>query len=51
MFLAAHRRALKPTRILYWLILACAAAGLTYVVFRSYLSPELLLHFSSAFAC
>ena len=38
-------------RILLWLILAAAAAAVTYLAFRGYLSPELLLNFANTFSC
>ena len=38
-------------RLLLWLILAALAALVTWLAFRSYLSPELLLNFSNTFAC
>ena len=38
-------------RLLLWLILATLAALVTYLAFRGYLSPELLLNFSNTFSC
>lgn len=38
-------------RILVWLMLAALAALVTYLAFRAYLSPELLLNFSNTFSC
>lgn len=38
-------------RILLWLMLAVLAALVTYVAFRGYFSPELLLNFSNTFSC
>jgi hypothetical protein len=38
-------------RFLLWLILATLAALVTYLAFRAYISPELLLNFSNTFAC
>lgn len=38
-------------RILKWLLLAMLVAILTYVVFRSYLSPEMLINFANSFYC
>ena len=38
-------------RFLLWLILATLAALVTYLAFRGYISPELLLNFSNTFAC
>jgi hypothetical protein len=34
-----------------WLILAALAALVTWLAFRGYFSPELLLNFSSTFNC
>ena len=52
---AGHRVMIQTTnqlrRILKWLLLAVLVAILTYVVFRSYLSPEMLLNFANAFYC
>jgi hypothetical protein len=36
---------------LIWSLLAAAAAALTYLTFRGYLTPELMLHFANAFYC
>lgn len=44
-------RMTQARRILLWLMLAALAAWVTYLAFRGYLSPELLLNFSSAFSC
>ena len=38
-------------RILLWLVLATLTAFVTYLAFRSYFSPELLLNFSNTFSC
>jgi len=38
-------------RLLLWLILATLAALVTWLAFRGYLGPELLLNFSNTFAC
>ena len=38
-------------RVLLWLILATLAALVTFLAFRGYLSPDLLLNFSNTFAC
>jgi len=38
-------------RILKWLLLAMLAALVAYVVFRSYLNPEMLLNFANSFYC
>lgn len=37
--------------LLLWLIIAALAALVTYLAFRGYLSPELLLNFSNSFSC
>ena len=44
-------RMTQARRILLWLILATLAGLVAYFAFRGYLSPELLLNFSSAFSC
>jgi hypothetical protein len=38
-------------RAIAWLILAALAALVTYLAFRGYFSPELLLNFSNTFNC
>ena len=38
-------------RAIVWLVLAAFVALVTYLAFRGYFSPELLLNFSSAFNC
>lgn len=38
-------------RMLLWLVLGALAALVTYIAFRGYLSPELLINFSDAFRC
>lgn len=38
-------------RILLWLVLLALATAVTYFGVRGYLSPELLLGFSSGFTC
>jgi hypothetical protein len=38
-------------RVIVWLILAALAALVTWLAFRGYFSPELLLNFSSTFNC
>jgi hypothetical protein len=38
-------------RAIVWLILAALAALVTYLAFRGYFSPELLLNFSNTFNC
>lgn len=38
-------------RAMVWLILAALAALVTYLAFRGYFSPDLLLNFSNTFSC
>lgn len=38
-------------RAIAWLVLATFVALLTYLAFRGYFSPELLLIFSNTFSC
>ena len=38
-------------KLLAWTVLALLAALLAWVVFRGYLSPELLLGFANSFGC
>ena len=38
-------------RAIVWLILAALAGLVTYLAFRGYFSPELLLNFSGTFNC
>lgn len=38
-------------RALVWLILAALVGLVTYLAFRGYFSPELLLNFSNTFNC
>lgn len=42
---------LQALRVVIWLLTAGLAALLTYVAFRSYLSPELLIGFANGFVC
>ena len=42
---------LQTSRLVIWLLIAGLAAVLTYAVFRSYLSPELLIGFANGFLC
>ena len=44
-------RVSQSKRILLWLVLGVLAALISYVAFRGYLSPELLIGFSNAFRC
>ncbi len=46
-----NARVSQAKRILLWLVLGALAALLTYIAFRGYLSPELLINFSNAFRC
>jgi len=46
-----NARVSQAKRILLWLVLGALAALLSYVAFRGYLSPELLINFSNAFGC
>lgn len=41
----------QTTRILMWLMLIALAALVSYIGFRGYLSPELLINFANAFYC
>ena len=38
-------------RILMWLLLTALAALVSYVGFRGYLSPELLINFANSYYC
>lgn len=38
-------------RLLKWMLLSALAALITYVAFRGYLNPELLLGFANSFSC
>lgn len=39
------------TKMLIWAMLSVLAAALTYIIFRGYLSPDLLLGFANSFVC
>lgn len=41
----------NQSKLLAWLLLALLAAALTFITFRAYLSPELLLGFANTFSC
>lgn len=41
----------QTTRILMWLMLIALAALVSYMGFRGYLSPELLINFANSFYC
>lgn len=38
-------------KILVWVLLSALAASMTYLIFRGYLNPDLLLGFANSFAC
>jgi hypothetical protein len=38
-------------RLLKWLLIAALAAMASYVAFRGYLAPELLMNFANSFIC
>jgi len=42
---------MQTRRILMWLMLVMLAALVSYVGFRGYLSPELLINFANSFYC
>lgn len=46
-----NARMTQAKRILLWLMLAALVALVAYLGIRAYLSPELLLNFSSSFTC
>lgn len=39
------------TKMLVWTVLSVLAAAMTYLIFRSYLNPDLLLGFANSFVC
>jgi len=39
------------SKVVIWLLTAGLAVALAYAVFRSYLSPELLIGFANGFIC
>ena len=41
----------QSRRVLMWLMLMVLAALVSYVGFRGYLSPELLINFANSFYC
>ena len=41
----------QTQRVLVWMLLAALAAGMTYLGFKGYLSPELLINFANSFYC
>lgn len=41
----------QTTRILMWLMLIALAALVSYIGFRGYLGPELLINFANSFYC
>lgn len=38
-------------KIIVWMLLAALAVIITYLGFKGYLSPELLINFSNSFYC
>lgn len=42
---------MQARKLAIWLLLAVLAALVSYVGFRAYLSPELLIGFANTFAC
>jgi hypothetical protein len=38
-------------KILVWALLSAMAATMTFLIFRGYLNPDLLLGFANSFAC
>ncbi len=40
-----------PWKVVAWALVATLATVLSYFSFRSYLGPDFLLHFASAFYC
>ena len=42
---------LQTRRIMMWLLLIVLAALVSYIGFRGYLSPELLINFANAYYC
>lgn len=38
-------------KILVWALLSVLATAMTYLIFRGYLNPDLLLGFANSFAC
>lgn len=41
----------QARRIMMWLMLTALAALVSYIGFRAYLSPELLINFANSFYC
>ena len=41
----------QPRRLALWVLVGVLAALLSYIAFRSYLSPDFLINFSNAFHC
>jgi hypothetical protein len=37
--------------MLLWILLSALTASMTYLIFRGYLSPDLLLGFANSFSC
>lgn len=38
-------------KMLVWIVLSVTAAAMTYLIFRGYLNPDLLLGFANVFSC
>lgn len=41
----------QTRRTLMWAVIALLAAMVSYLSFRAYLNPELLIHFANYFYC
>lgn len=41
----------QTRRMLTWMVLALLAALVSYIGFRGYMSPELLIFFANSFYC
>ena len=41
----------ETRKILIWLLIAALAAMVSYVGFRGYLNPDLLINFANSFSC
>lgn len=39
------------SKMLVWTVLSVLAAAMTYLIFRGYLNPDLLLGFANSFVC
>jgi hypothetical protein len=47
----AYMMTAARTKMLIWILLSALAASMTYLIFRGYLSPDLLLGFANSFSC